>query len=43
MRRVIEMKVFAEKLVNTEVDRNCDVCGESVMVECGGHKYAERQ
>lgn len=35
------MKVFAEKLVNTEVDRNCDVCGESVMVECGGHKYAE--
>lgn len=35
------MKIFAEKLVNTEVDRICDVCGESVMVEFGGHKYAE--
>lgn len=35
------MKIFAEKLVKTEVDRICDVCGESVLIKCNDHKYAE--
>ena len=29
------------QLVNTVVDRVCDVCGSSVMIEINGHKIEE--
>ena len=29
------MKIFAERLVETVVDRVCDVCKESVMIDVG--------
>ena len=29
------------QLVNTVVDRVCDVCGNSVMIDLIGHKYEE--
>jgi|TARA_B110000908_G_C10053791_1_gene357430 hypothetical protein len=32
------MKIFAEKVVETVVDRVCDVCDESVMIDAGGDK-----
>ena len=35
------MKVYAEKLVETVVDKICDVCEQSVMVEVNEHKYEE--
>ena len=35
------MKVYAEKLVETVVDKICDVCEESVMTELNGEKYEE--
>lgn len=35
------MKVFAEQLVETEVDRICDICGASVLIEVNGYKYEE--
>jgi hypothetical protein len=35
------MKVYAEKLVETVVDKICDVCEESVMIELNGEKYEE--
>lgn len=36
------MKVFQDKVVNTEVDRICDVCNESVSVEINGMRFIER-
>ena len=35
------MKVYAEKLVETVVDKLCDVCEKSVMVSLNGEKYEE--
>ncbi|GHE92410.1 hypothetical protein [Thalassotalea profundi] len=35
------MKVYAEKLVETIVDKICDVCEQSVMIEVNEHKYEE--
>jgi hypothetical protein len=35
------MKVYAEKLVETLVDKICDVCEQSVMIEVNEHKYEE--
>tara|TARA_R110002167_G_scaffold183239_1_gene383670 strand:+ start:82 stop:513 length:432 start_codon:yes stop_codon:yes gene_type:complete len=35
------MKVYAEKLVETLVDKICDVCEQSVMIEVNKHKYEE--
>jgi len=35
------MKVYAEKLVETVVDKICDVCEESVMIELNSEKYEE--
>ncbi len=35
------MKVYAEKLVKTVVDKICDVCEQSVMIEVNKHKYEE--
>lgn len=35
------MKHYQMKLVNTVVDRVCDVCGSSVMIDINGHKYEE--
>lgn len=35
------MKIFAERLVETEVDRLCDVCNESVQIDVNGYKYEE--
>ena len=35
------MKIFAERLVETEVDRLCDVCNKSVQIDVNGYKYEE--
>lgn len=35
------MKIYAERLIETFVDRTCDVCNESVMINVDGHKYEE--
>jgi len=35
------MKVYAEKLVETVVDKICDVCEQSVMIELNQYKYEE--
>ena len=35
------MKVYAEKLVETVVDKICDVCEESVIIELNSGKYEE--
>lgn len=35
------MKIFAERLVETKVDRLCDVCNESVQIDVNGYKYEE--
>lgn len=35
------MKVHAKRLVETVVDRVCDVCNKSVMNEIAEHKYEE--
>lgn len=35
------MKIYAEKLVEAVVDKICDVCEESVMVDLNGEKYEE--
>lgn len=35
------MKVFAKREVEIEVDRLCDVCGESVLIHINGQKYPE--
>ncbi|MDI5874904.1 hypothetical protein [Shewanella xiamenensis] len=35
------MKLYEKQLVNTVVDRVCDVCGNSVMIDVNGHKYEE--
>ena len=35
------MKVYAEKLVKTVVDKICDVCEESVIIELNNGKYEE--
>ncbi|NQY34430.1 MAG: hypothetical protein HRT37_05565 [Alteromonadaceae bacterium] len=35
------MKVYAEKLVETVVDKICDVCEESVMIALNGEKHEE--
>ena len=35
------MKVYAEKFVETIVDKICDVCEQSVMIEVSKHKYEE--
>lgn len=35
------MKVYAEKLVETVVDKICDVCEQSVMIVVNDHKYEE--
>ncbi|WP_196797991.1 hypothetical protein [Colwellia sp. PAMC 21821] len=35
------MKVYAEKLVETVVDKICDVCEQSVMIEVNKYKYEE--
>ena len=35
------MKVYEEKLVETVVDKVCDVCEQSVMIEVNEHKYEE--
>ncbi|MDO6842084.1 hypothetical protein Q4602_21615 [Paraglaciecola chathamensis] len=35
------MKILAERLVETEVDRLCDVCNESVQIDVNGYKYEE--
>tara|TARA_R110000868_G_C10332837_1_gene714384 strand:- start:76 stop:387 length:312 start_codon:yes stop_codon:yes gene_type:complete len=37
----VKMKIFAERLVETVVDRVCDVCKESVMIDVGGNKVEE--
>jgi hypothetical protein len=39
--RGIKMKVFGKRMVDVEVDRTCDVCNQSVMVECNGQKILE--
>ncbi|MFA0690972.1 hypothetical protein [Vibrio splendidus] len=36
------MKVFEEKLVETEIDRICDVCEKSVSVKINGISFVER-
>ncbi|MGO2323708.1 hypothetical protein [Vibrio casei] len=33
------MKVYGLKQVEVVIDRRCDVCGNSVFVDCNGHKY----
>jgi hypothetical protein len=35
------MKIFADKVVETVVDRVCDVCNESVMTDVGDDKVEE--
>ena len=35
------MNVYEEKLVETVVDKICDVCEESVMIELNGEKHEE--
>lgn len=35
------MKVYAEKLVESVVDKICDVCEQSVMIEVSKYKYEE--
>jgi hypothetical protein len=35
------VKVYAEKFVETIVDKICDVCEQSVMIEVNEHKYEE--
>lgn len=35
------MKILAEKLVESVVDRLCDVCNESVQIDLNGYKYEE--
>ncbi|MFB2681170.1 hypothetical protein [Shewanella mangrovisoli] len=35
------MKFYEKQLVNTVLDRVCDVCGNSVMIDVNGHKYQE--
>ena len=35
------MKLYQMQLVDTVVDRVCDVCGNSVMIDLIGHKYEE--
>jgi hypothetical protein len=35
------MKITEERLIETVIDRVCDVCGSSVMIDVGGHKYEE--
>ena len=35
------MKIYAERLIETVVERTCDVCNESVMIAVAGHKYEE--
>ncbi len=35
------MKIYGKQVAVTVVDRACDVCGQSVMVDVNGHKYEE--
>ncbi len=35
------MKLYEEQLISTVVDRVCDVCGSSVMIDINGYKYEE--
>lgn len=35
------MKILAEKVVETVVDRICDICNDSVMIEVNDHKHEE--
>lgn len=35
------MKIKADKVVATVVDRVCDVCNESVMIEVNDYRYGE--
>ena len=35
------MKVNEKRMVETVVDRVCDVCDASVMIDASGHKYEE--
>ncbi|WP_220719126.1 hypothetical protein [Agarivorans litoreus] len=35
------MKIFGLKMVEVEIDRHCDVCGVSVLVDCNGTKLEE--
>ncbi len=34
----VRMKIFEKRLVETVVDRVCDVCNESVMADVGGDR-----
>lgn len=35
------MKLYEKQLISTVVDRVCDVCGNSVMIDINGQKYEE--
>jgi hypothetical protein len=35
------MKLYEKKLISTVVDRVCDVCGSSVMIDINGYRYEE--
>lgn len=35
------MKYYQKQFVHTVVDRVCDVCGSSVMIDINGHKVEE--
>lgn len=35
------MKIYGKQVVETVIDRICDVCGNSVMIDINGHKYEE--
>ncbi|GAC33368.1 LOW QUALITY PROTEIN: conserved hypothetical protein [Paraglaciecola polaris LMG 21857] len=35
------MKILAEKVVETVVNRICDICNDSVMIEMNGHTHKE--
>ncbi|WP_226993099.1 hypothetical protein, partial [Paraglaciecola polaris] len=37
----IAMKILAEKVVETVVNRICDICNDSVMIEMNGHTHKE--
>lgn len=37
----IYMKIYGKQVVETIIDRMCDVCGNTVMVDVKGHKYEE--
>ncbi|ELI0633891.1 hypothetical protein Q8344_001506 [Vibrio harveyi] len=35
------MKVYGQKMIEVVVDRRCDICGVSVMVESNGAQFEE--